>query len=1090
MTRSRPLSRALLVAAGTSVACLLPMVDAVASPAGYVADPAATVNPFLGTSNAFDDFPGADVPFGMVQWSPDTPSRPAGGGYEYTDKSITGFSLNHISGPGCDALGDVPILPTVGAVGTSPGAATVPLDHTQEQAAPGYYAVTAGGVKSELTTTTRSGMGRFTFPAGAASNLLFKLSDSAAGTDATHFQVINDHEVAGWVTSGHFCGAADKYTVYFDMTFDQSFTAQGTWQNSTVAAGATSLDAKSTAPQADPSQTKKSPHAPIYHGTTPQGTKATAPLVSPPVSGADGAYLTFDTTKNQTVQAKVGLSYVSTDNAVANRTKENPGWNFAGVKSAAHTAWNGLLDKIQIGGGTAAQQQVFYTALYHALLHPNVVSDVNGEYMGFDDQPHYVAKGHLQYGNYSGWDIYRSQVQLASIVAPQQTSDSIRSMLNDYDQTGQLPKWSLNNGESYVMVGDPADPIIADAYAFGARDFDTKHALEAMLAEANKTSNIRPGANYYDTQGYLPMDGTYGCCNFYGPVSTQLEYNTADHALSTYAAALGDSADAAALAARAQNWQNVFNPGSGFFQPKYNNGQFQTGFTPSSGNGFVEADAYQYTPMVPFDIKGLVQASGGNDAWVKRLDGLMASIGPDGGPQNADLSNEPSIEIPWEYDYVGAPYKAQAAVRKAQNELWQDKPAGVGNDDLGTMSAWYVFSALGMYPETPGSDTMVLGSPLFPQAAVHLASGKTLTITAPQAAPDAPYVQSLSVDGKAYTHTFLPTGELTRGGTLAYQLGTTPNTSWGTAPADAPPSDTTNLLPALGYTNPSAQLIVNTGSTTTVPVGAHSMSASAQTVSWTATAQTGLSVGPANGTMTVPAGGDGKQELSVTAPTAEGRYLLTVTMTSSTGATLPKVLLEIDVAKPGSLWPYYNNSGVATDGKSSPGDYDGDGYGYSAKALAAAGVTSGATVTADGLNYQWPTADADQPDNIEAGGQTIPLTAPAGAAKIGLLGSATNADPGSKGTLTVHYTDGSSQQIAIGLSDWTLGGGAGKVAFGNTIAVTTPYRDIVGSGKTENVKTYLFAADSALQAGKTVSSVTLPPDIDQGQFHVFSIAFG
>jgi predicted alpha-1,2-mannosidase len=1098
MARLRPLVCSLVAVAGTVGALMVPLGTAAAASA-YVQDPAALVNPLIGTSNFVDDFPGADVPFGMVQWSPDTPSRPSGGGYEYNDKSITGYSLTHVSGPGCPASGDIPILPTVGAVGTNPGATTAPLDHTAEQATAGDYKLTAGGVTTDLTTTTRSGMSQFTFPSGTASNLLFKLSGSATGTDATHFQVINSKEVAGWITSGNFCGATDKYNVYFDMQFDQPFTAQGTWQNSKVTANSKQLNdlAVQGSPGSAGTVGKSSPgsrtntQTPSYHGAAPQGTTSKkAPMISPPVSGADGAYVTFDTTKNQTVQAKVGLSYVSTDNAVANRTAENPGWNFAKTKAAAHDSWKTMLNRIQIGGGTADQQTVFYTSLYHSLLHPNVFSDTNGEYMGFDNQVHHAAKGHVEYANYSGWDIYRSQVQLAAIVAPQQTSDSIRSMLNEYDQTGMLPKWALNNGESYVMVGDPADPIIADAYAFGARDFDTKHALEVMLTEANQTGNIRPGNSYYQSQGYLPMDGSYTCCNFYGPVSTQLEYNTADHALSTFAAALGDKTNAAKLAARAQNWVNVFNPGSNFMEPKYANGQFEPGFTPSSSNGFVEANSYQYTPMVPFDIHGLATAAGGDKAWEQRLDGLMSNVAHPTA-SNADLSNEPSIEIPWEYDYVGAPYKTQATVRQVQQQLWTNAPNGFfGNDDLGAMSAWYVFSALGMFPETPGTADLALGSPVFPNSQVHLANNKTLTINAPQAAPDAPYVQSLSNNGKAWEHAYLPTGDITGGGRLDYVLGTTPNTAWAAKPADAPPSDTTNLLPALGYTGNGAQVIVAPGASASITLGARSLSTSAQTVSWTATGANGLTVGPNNGTMSVPAGRDGSQAIGVTAPTAEGRYLATFKLTSSTGTALPNVLVEVDVAKPGSLWPYYNDAGVITDGTSTSANYDGDGWAYSSNELAKAGITPGATVTSNGLNYLWPNVPDGQQDNIEAGGQTIPLTGTAGATKFGILGSATNADPGSQGSFLVHFTDGTSQTVQLGLSDWTLGASSFPPAFGNTTTATTAYRNSTSGGTRQDVKTYLFSADTALQAGKTVSGITLPTAVDQGQLHVFAFAIG
>jgi predicted alpha-1,2-mannosidase len=1098
MARFRPLVVSLVAATGTIGALLVPGV-ASAAPATYVQDPASLVNPFIGTSNAVDDFPAADTPFGMVQWGPDTPSRPDGGGYEYNDKSVTGFSLTHLSGPGCPAAGDIPILPTTGAVGTSPGSATLPLDHTKESASAGYYSLAGNGITTQLSTTLRSGMGQFTFPAGTSSNLLFKLSDGATGDSATHFQVMNNKEVAGWVTSGNFCGASDQYTLYFDVQFNQSFTANGTWKNSQVSAGSQSMTDTATAPKTSQSPSKDthsrtSTQTPAVHGATPQPKGKSAPLITPPVAGADGAYVTFDTTTNQTVQAKVGVSYVSTTNAAGNIKAEDAGWNFNQVKTGAHNAWNATLNKIQVGGGSTTQQTIFYTAMYHALLHPNVFSDSNGEYMGFDDQVHQVAPGHVQYANYSGWDIYRSQVQLAAIVAPQQTSDSVTSMINDYEQSGQLPKWSLNNGESYVMVGDPSDGIIADAYAFGARNFDTKTALQAMLAEANPSSGIRPGYNYDESMGYLPMDGTYGCCNFYGPVSTQQEYDTADHAISTFAAALGDKTDAATFAARSQNWVNVFNPGSGYLEPKYLNGQFEPGFTPSSGNGFVEADGAQYTPMINWDIQGLAKAAGGNAAWQSRLDTLNQNFS-NPGSANADLSNEPSVEIPWEYDYVGAPYKTQNVIREIQQQVWTNAPNGfLGNDDLGEMSAWYVWSAVGMYPETPGTATLALGSPVFNNTLIHLPSGKSLTINAPTAAPNAPYVQSLNNNGKAWNNAYLPPADLANGGTLDFTLGTTANTSWASAPSSAPPSDGTNLVPALGYTtsggSSAGQVIVAPGASATINLGVRSMSNAAQSVTWKATATSGLTVGPNNGTVSVPANADAGQAVAVTAPSTEGRYLVTFALTSSTGAALPSTMIEVDVAKPGSLWPYFNDAGVVSDGTSSVANYDGDGWAYSSQQLAAQGLTPGATVTEDGVNYTWPNQQPGALDNIEAGGQTIALSGAAGAAKIGILGSATNADPGSQGAFVVHFTDGTSQTITFGLSDWTLGASAFPPAFGNITAATTSYRDSTSGGTAQQIKTYVFAADAALTAGKTVSGITLPTSIDQGQLHVFAFGIG
>ncbi|MFB7511551.1 glycoside hydrolase domain-containing protein, partial [Streptomyces broussonetiae] len=332
-----------------------PAFGTTARPA-LVTDPTSRVNPFIGTSNAADDFPGADTPFGMVQWSPDTPHKPDGGGYEYNDSSVTGFGLTHIAGPGCRAGGDIPVLPTVGTVDTS---ATDSFSHTHESASPGAYTVSLdNGVKTELTATTRSGMARFTFPATRQANLLFKLTNSQNGDTAAQFHMVNSKEVRGSVTSGNFCGEGNSYTVYFDMVFDQPFQHSGT----ALAAATPTTPRTAVSPS-----TPEAPNKPVLHGVVPGAARPFAARAS----GTDG-YVTFDTTTRRTVQAKVGISYVSAADAVGNRTAENAGWDFAKVRGAAHNAWKSLLGRVRIAGGTAAQQTVFYTALYHALLHPNV----------------------------------------------------------------------------------------------------------------------------------------------------------------------------------------------------------------------------------------------------------------------------------------------------------------------------------------------------------------------------------------------------------------------------------------------------------------------------------------------------------------------------------------------------------------------------------------------------------------------------------------------------------------------------------------------------------------------------------------------
>jgi len=761
--------------------------------AALVSNPASLVNPFIGTTNSEDDFPGADVPFGMVQWSPDTPSRPEGGGYEYNDSSITGFSLDHLSGPGCGAEGDVPVLPTVGAVSSS---ATDAFSHSNESAQAGEYQVAlSNGVTTALTATTRTGMADFTFPSTTQANLIFKLDGSQNGDSATSFTVISDTEVQGSATSGNFCGAGNTYTLYFDMQFSQPFAANGTFSGSTLQPGVSQFSLKQPAttsarPKTTPASTTEKPNQPTYHGTLPKNATA-----APALTGPAGTYLTFNTTSNQTVLAKVGVSYVSKANAQANLAAENPGWNFSSTESAAQSSWNALLGKVQVAGGTAAEQTSFYTALYHSLLHPNVFSDDNGQYMGVDGKVHTVDSGHSAfYTNFSGWDIYRTQAQLEALVDPSAASDTAESMVDDYAQAGMLPKWMEDNGETYVMVGDPADSIIADYYAFGATNFNTSSALTDMVTEATNTNNIRPGLNYLSTPGYLPADGSYGCCNFYGPVSTTLEYDTADFALSAFAGDLGNSSDQATFADRAQDWRNVLDPDSGFDQPRDANGSWPTGFDPTSGTDFVEADSWIYTGMVPFNLAGLASAVGGNTAMADYLGTVLRSF--TGANGYAWMGNEPSIELPWEYDYIGQPYQAQEAVREVQDQLWSDTPAGLGNgnDDLGAMSAWYVWSALGMYPMTPGTSTLALGSPMFTTAQVTLPSGNTLTIDGNGAADNAPYVQSATWNGSAWNNAYAPTSAITSGGTLSYTLGTSPNDSWASSASAAPPSYNGNTV--------------------------------------------------------------------------------------------------------------------------------------------------------------------------------------------------------------------------------------------------------------------------------------------------------
>lgn len=864
--------RRALAGAGAAVAAVLagtvvPVgLVAAAGPAGaavpYVADPASLVNPFVGTASApgttpnpfvgaqtaGNTFPGADVPFGMVQWSPDGPTRLETGGYAYGDTSIIGYSLTHLSGTGGPSAGDVPILPLAGAVPADPGNATQPLVHADESASPGYYSLVAGGVRTQLTATTRSGMATFTFPTGTPEGtLLFKVSDSATPVTASHFHVVSSTEVDGSATTS-------SYTVHFDMVFNRPFASSGSWSTS-----------------------------------------------------GQGGDVTFDTATDPVVEAKVGISYVSTVNAVRNRRVENPGWSFTSVREAAYRTWDALLGKVQIAGGTSAEQATFYTALYHSLLQPNVFDDVNGQYMGYNRKVQKLDPGQkAEYTNFSEWDISRSEIQLLSLLVPGRMDDMVTSMLNDDVQTGHLPKWSSDDTESYGMVGDPADDIIADAYAFGARGFDVHRALADMERQADVPSVIRPGLGYYEHDGYLPINGRYGCCDYNAPVSTQEQYDVDDNAIAELAADLGQSSAATKFATRAQNWQDVFDPASGFMEPKLLNGAFEPGSGPEQGfganpnNGFTETDSYVSTTMIPFDVKGLVDAEGGDAAWIELLDGLTSSVVADGTDQ-VQMGNEPSFGVPWEYDYVGVPFMAQEVVREVQDQDYGDSPTGLaGNDDLGEMSSWYVWSALGAYPATPGSAEVVLGSPLFQDIVVHLGHGGTVTEHAPAAADDAPYVQSLTVDGKRWARTYLPSTVFTKGGTLDWTLATSPSTTWGAAAGDAPPSSTEGLLPALGYvSNTNGQRVVAPGSSAGILLGVQSMATGPQHVSWHATPQAGshIAVAPAGGTVTVRIEAKAAEpvQLHVPAGTPAGTYTVTFALRTAGGTALPDVVTEVEV---------------------------------------------------------------------------------------------------------------------------------------------------------------------------------------------------
>ncbi len=858
-----------------------------------LADPPAPVDkvdPLVGTSTTaiggqIDTFPGADAPFGMVQWSPDTPTQPAGGGYNYNDGTITGFSLTHLSGPGCSVGGDISILPYLGPLGTpdAPDLSRLqqPFAHAAEVAQPGYYQSLVGAqpILSQLTVTQRTGLGRFTFPTSPAADFVINASSDQAGSGQTTIQLINGNELTGSVQTGWFCGMPDTHTVYFALQFDRQWTGFGTWSG-----GGTNLSANSTSARG---------------------------------SGV-GAWVTFDATQNASVEIKSAISYVSVEGAIENLHAEATSWNIDAVRRAAQSAWAQELGRITVTGGSDKDERVFYTALYHAMLLPSVFSDADGSYRGFDGQVHKTDVGHVEYANFSGWDVYRTQIPLIALLDPTRTSDMMRSFVHAAQAWGFLPRWSLANTESGVMGGDPADPAIAGAYAFGARDFDARAALQAMVKGASDTTSPpglgwyleRPGLSEYLAHGYVVNTHTTNVSPVPNGASLTLEYSLDDFSIAQFAKAIGDQATYRTMMQRAQNWATVFDRSTGLIAPRDADGAFQqTPITDAGQSGFQEGNAAQYTWMVPQNYAALVSGMGGPAAAQAKLDDYFAQINAGQDKPYAWLGNEPSLGSPWAYLSAGAPYKEEQIVREALEELYGDTPDGIpGNDDLGTMSAWYVWCALGLYPQNPSAPVLDLGAPLFPHARIAVPDGAEIAIDAPQASDDAAYVEKVTLNGSAWTKSWVPFA-LDRPMRLTIAVGNRPNPSWASAPQDAPPSyslgpvefpASSSVALALGSTPqvdiaPGADLAL--AIIATLPAGAAS-----STLAWHVDAPSALQVSPADGQLSLPQAAN-TPALSVTvhasADAQAGLYRVTLTAKTADGAVLPRSSVALRVIHPG-----------------------------------------------------------------------------------------------------------------------------------------------------------------------------------------------
>ncbi len=871
----------------TAIAATLAASAALMNAPAYsqtAADPVALVDPFVGTAGTqgvglIDDYPGASAPFGMLQWSPDTPTLPPSGGYFYRDKAISGFSLTHVSGAGCFIYGDFAVLPTLGEI-RNPGSATQPFLHAGEAASPGYYAVSLGepAIRTRIAVTPRTGIAEFTFPAGPRANLLIDTASDQAGVTDARFHVVGPDEVAGSATSGGFCGMPNVYTVYFDMRFDRPFSSYGTWKDA---------------------------------ATTPGGSTVSGPH--------SGGWVTFDATGNPTVRVKAAVSYVSERAARDNLIAEATSWSVDQVHAATASAWRSLLGEVRISGGTPAEQRMLYTSLYHALLSPTLFSDADGAYRGFDGGVHRGLAGHAQYANFSGWDIYRTQVPLMALLAPRQTGDMMESLVHDAQQGGWLPKWPAADGYTGVMGGDSADPIIAAAYAFGARDFDRIAALRAMIKNADDARSAlgqqwfrpRPGLAEYLQRGYVVNSHTTSVSPVPNGASETLEYALDDFSIAQFAHDVSRPGVYRRFMRRSTNWATLFDESTGAIAPRDADGAFmRTPITANGQSGFQEGNSAQYTWMVPQALGSLVAALGGTPNALGRLDAFFSKLDAGQDQPYAWFGNEPTLGSPWTYLYAGAPYRAQAVNRAVMLSLYAPTPDGIpGNDDLGTMSAWWVWNALGLYPINPSVPVLLLETPLFSHVTIASPSGRRIDVDAPAASDTNKYLQSLRVNGAAANRAWVV---LPQRGTLALDevAGATPNVDFGRSPQDAPPNYTPGLLhfppsTAAGLGAPARMLDLPPGTSAPLAFTVTNLPGGAATqVSWTAQSPANLSVSPPRGRAEVGAAAVPVQTIvSAAASTLSGLYNVVLRAVARNGAPLAHAAAVVRVARAGQTLP-------------------------------------------------------------------------------------------------------------------------------------------------------------------------------------------
>jgi predicted alpha-1,2-mannosidase len=736
------------------------------------------VDPLIGTGGDGHTYPGATTPFGMIQLSPDTEqtnfkkSYRWAAGYQHGDATILGFSHTHFSGSGHSDLGDVLVMPVAGEVKLDAGTADVPrsgyrsqFSHATEHAEPGYYAVTLADydTRVELTANARVGWHRYTFPAGQDAHVLLDLRPSIYDYDGkvlwSRIRVHKDGTVTGFRETR---GWAPGRQLYFAMRFSSAPKHQ------LIDREGKKVYAGFKGPDANPSSTDEV-----------QGKALEA---------------VFDFGKlNAPLLAKVAISTVSESNAIDNLERNGAGWDFDAQRRNARTEWERALSAVDVDAPDQFKRS-FYTALYHSLLAPNLAMDANGEYRGPDHEVH-RAKDFRFYSTWSTWDTYRAEHPLITILQPpQRTNDFVHSLIAAQQASpyGILPVWAYQGLETWCMIGYHSVPIIADAYMKGIRGYPVDDAIKAMVASASYAPY--GGLDSYMKLGYVAIDKEPEAA------SKTLEYAFDDWTIAQVARAAGKGSVAKQFEGRAGYWRNVFDPATGFVRAKKTDGTFNTPFDPAAvgyGSDYTEGNAWQYSWYVPQDVGGLARALGGSDKFLARLDAVFdTKVDPKAFAHVEDISgligyyahgNEPSHHIAYLYDYAGQPWRTQERLKQIMDSQYSATPTGLaGNDDLGQMSAWYVFTAMGFYPVAPGSNEYAIGRPFVKRATINLPNGKRFTIAADHLDDAHPYVGRVLLNGKPLQRVFLRHQDIEAGGELRFEMQAAPNKDWGRAPQSRP----------------------------------------------------------------------------------------------------------------------------------------------------------------------------------------------------------------------------------------------------------------------------------------------------------------